>query len=494
MEEETTMEEEMTMNEKLLVSPPDDIYPSPQDPMAVAREIVSDLRRDNKDSIHRWHGYWIGWQGSQWTEIEELQVKALVYKALERAVYRAGKDLKPWQPNRNKVANVAEAMMAVTHLPMSVSPPVWLSTPDVPIRDIVSCSNGLLHVTTRNLESHTPDFFTLVSVPFAYGEDAPEPVRWLSFLNDIWPDDPEAIGTLQEWFGYIMSGRTDLQKILMMVGPPRSGKGTIARILRALIGTLNVAGPTLSSFETNFGLQPLLGKSLAIVSDARLKPGSDKKVIERLLSVSGEDSITIDRKYKEPFTGPIPVRFVIISNEIPKFGDSSGAIANRFIILQLVKDWLGKEDTKLTARIMEELPGIMLWALEGLDRVVRNGYIQEPKSSSWARNILKEVSSPVKAFISERFIKDPKREIETTLAYEEWTDWCHENGIDYVTDKFNFGKDLHAAMPGLRQVSRRDAKGRTRYYRGITLRPEVASKENDGPRTRTARTETGSTR
>ena len=45
---------------------------------------------------------------------------------------------------------------------------------------------------------------------------------------------------LGEWFGYVISGRLDLHKILLMVGPTRGGKGMIARILSALIGHANV--------------------------------------------------------------------------------------------------------------------------------------------------------------------------------------------------------------------------------------------------------------
>ncbi len=44
------------------------------------------------------------------------------------------------------------------------------------------------------------------------------------------------IDVLGEWFGYVISGRLDLHKILFMVGPTRGGKGVIARILTALIG------------------------------------------------------------------------------------------------------------------------------------------------------------------------------------------------------------------------------------------------------------------
>ena len=54
-----------------------------------------------------------------------------------------------------------------------------------------------------------------------------------------------------------------------MVGPTRGGKGVIARILGALIGKRNVCGPTLNSLGGDFGLQPLIGKSLAVISDAR---------------------------------------------------------------------------------------------------------------------------------------------------------------------------------------------------------------------------------
>src|SRR5262249_20330824 len=112
----------------------------------------------------------------------------------------------------------------------------------------------------------------------------------------LWKNDRPSIDLLQEWFGYCLTPDTRIQKMLMMIGPTRSGKGTIGRILRALVGPGNVAGPTLSSLGGTFGLQPLLGKSLSIISDARLSGRSDTaQVVERLLSLTGEDALTIDR-------------------------------------------------------------------------------------------------------------------------------------------------------------------------------------------------------
>ena len=116
---------------------------------------------------------------------------------------------------------------------------------------------------------------------------------------------------------------TGQQKILMIVGPKRSGKGTIARVLGRSVGMANVCAPTFSSLGERFGLQPLLGKTLGIVSDARLSGRTDAAVVvERLLSVSGEDAQTIDRKNLSPVTSRLTARFMILTNELPRLNNA----------------------------------------------------------------------------------------------------------------------------------------------------------------------------
>ena len=143
----------------------------------------------------------------------------------------------------------------------------------VPASEIVACANGLLHVGTRKLYPHTPLFFSTVAVPFAYDPAAPEPARWLRFLGDLWPDDQDshrrAAGILR--LRPVRPHRPAQDPAADRPDP--RGKGTIARILTALVGAGNAAGPTLASLGTNFGLSPLLGKPLAVVSDARLGGG-----------------------------------------------------------------------------------------------------------------------------------------------------------------------------------------------------------------------------
>jgi putative DNA primase/helicase len=217
---------------------------------------------------------------------------------------------------------------------------------------------------------HTPRFFNGTSVPFEYDPDAEPAARWLAFLGELWPGEAASAAALQEWFGYVISGRLDLHKILLLVGPTRAGKGVTARILGELVGRENVAGPTLSSLNGDFGLAPLLGKSLAVVSDARLNGRNASVVVERLLSISGEDTLTVNRKYREQWTGKLPTRLMLCSNELPQLGDASMAIAGRFVPLMLTKSWLNREDHELELALRAELPAVLNWALDGLERLV----------------------------------------------------------------------------------------------------------------------------
>jgi putative DNA primase/helicase len=438
--------------------------------MAVARVLVGEHYSNGHLLLRSWRGGFWEWTGTHWTEVEERRVKSEAYSFTEHAYFDEEGKTKPWEPNRYKIADLLDALRAITHLRENIHSPEWIEAVSAPpAHELVAVTNGLLHVPTRQLLSHDPRLFNLTAVPFAFDPHAPEPTRWLSFLEDLWGDDTQSIEALQQFFGYVISGRTDHHKILLLIGPTRAGKGVIARVLKALVGDGNHAGPTLASLGTNFGLQPLIGKPLAIVSDARLGGANTYQVVERLLSVSGEDVLTIDRKYRDPWTGTLPTRFLVISNELPRFGDASGAIANRFVTLVLKRSWLGRENTNLTAELLEELPGILNWALGGLQQLEAKGRFIEPESSRDSMMALQDLVSPVSAFVRDRC--EPKGEVETKAVYLAWKAWAEDHG-HRVGSAATFGRDLRAVIPGLKVARPELEPGapRPRYYQGIRLR------------------------
>lgn len=456
------------------------VMPPPTDPTAVARRLVRDHHTSGGgDLVLRWwRGDFYGWTGTNWTDIALHKLRAGIYSVLETATYlkkvKKEEIPEPWEPNRYKVADVIEAMQAIVHVDERTDPPAWIVGDDQ--GEVIPTRNGLVHFTEtpRSLTPHTAGLFNLTALPYDFDPDAPEPSLWLRFLKDLWQDDDDSITLLQDFFGYVLSGETNLHKILLLVGPPRSGKGTIARVLTALIGRDNMAAPTLAGLGTNFGLSPLLGKSLGIIGDARLGGPNVFTVVERLLSISGEDTITIDRKYREPWTGRLGVRFMIVSNELPNLGDASGAVANRFLVLALTETWLGRENPALSTQLLTELPGILNWAIAGLDRLRARGYFCEPQASKDAVQALADLSSPVGQFVREECVRGPLHEVTHSDLYLRFRTWCMAQGRDHPPTAAVFGRDLRAAVPGLSSTQGRDGETRYRSYHGIGLRPTGA--------------------
>ena len=458
-----------------------DVLPSPAKPMAVARIFIAQCHtEDDELTLRYWRGAWWGWRRSHWREMEPREVRSELYAFTEHSTYKNDKGmLVAWAPNRHKVGDLLEALGAICILADDTDQPSWLDRRAAGLA--VAVQNELLDIASRELVPHSPLYFNMTSVPFDYDPDAPAPSRWIDFLGELWPDDVAAIDALQEWFGYVISGQLDLHKILLMVGPTRGGKGAIARILGALVGTPNVAGPTLNSLSGDFGLAPLIGKSLAVVADMRIAGRDTNVVVERLLSISGEDTLTVNRKYRDQWTGKLPVRFHIISNELPSLGDASAAVVGRFIMLVTTRSWLGKEDRELEPSLQGELTGILNWALAGLERLaVTNGNrFTHVEAGIEALGVMRDLASPVAAFVRDECEtgKDENgkdREVEAGILYSAYRQWCEDNGHVKAT-KQTFGRNLRAAFPQVRIKRMREGDWklkdeRVRIYEGVALR------------------------
>lgn len=416
-----------------------------------------------------WQSCLYEYTGSAYQEKTIDDTKADIYRFLDGAKVMDNEVIKPYLPNRNRVGEILEALKATVNLRDTLKPPCFMSVGDNQL-EYISVKNGLLDIATRRLIEPTPDFFTLNALPFNYDQDAAAPLEWTRFLKTIWANDRQAIDTLQEMCGYLLSSDTSQQKIFTIVGPPRSGKGTIGRTINALLGADNVCAPTLGNLAQQFGLASLIGKKAAIISDARLSSKADQAAIaERLLSISGEDHQGVPRKFLSDFNGPLNVRFVIFSNELPRLADASGALPSRFILLTMKNSFLGKEDHGLTRRLMGELPAILNWSLDGLDRLNKRGFFIQPDSSKEAAQELADLSSPINAFLRDHCTQGPEHAVSTKLLYTAWCRWCEDQGRDYPGNLQSFGRDLRAAVPGLSTTFPRDKGERIRMYQGIKL-------------------------
>jgi P4 family phage/plasmid primase-like protien len=379
--------------------------------------------------------------GTHYEVIEEATIRSKVYGFLDKCK-KAGKQgaLLPFNPMPASVSAALDAIKSIVHLPNhpNTKPPIWLedyARTKPSASKLVSLRNGLFHLEDSILIPHSLGFFTQNSLPFEYNQSAQCP-EWTNFLQSVWPDDQQSVDCLQEMFGYILSGDTKQQKFFNLIGPRRSGKGTINKVLVSLLGQHNTVAPELGELCDTFGLQPWLGKLLASFTDARAPERNRSAVVSQLLRIVGGDTITVNRKNKEAWNGYLPTRLVIYSNEVLQLTENSNALTGRMIVLKMTRSFFNKEDTDLAHKLEQELSGIFNWAMEGLKRrLSRGGHFSQPESGKEYLELMAELGNPMQPFTEDALEFDPLAFSRKEDVFACWKHWALKKSMSPGTEQ-----------------------------------------------------------
>jgi P4 family phage/plasmid primase-like protien len=311
------------------------------------------------------------------------------------------------------------------------------------------------------------------TLPCDFGLDAARrapPVNWVRYLRSIWGDDREAIDLVHQILGYLLSGRHDYQKIFVLLGPPRAGKGTLLNLIQSIFRD-QATSFKVASLDQTFSLQSMLGKSVAYDPDVRRASSmfkSEGQMVERLLSLSSADTQVVPRKNTTDVVTKLPCRLLLAAN--PPFGltDVGGALASRFVILTFPRSFLGSEDRDLGARLEREIPAIVALALDGLDRLDRVGRFVEPASSAEERASIERAQNPMVAFLEECTETGSGYATECGAMYAAVTKWREANGHKRLSNQA-FGEFMR--QRGFHQERAQVDGSRVRFYDRIRLRP-----------------------
>ena len=443
------------------------------EPRTEAKRLISASEKNGYARIMFWRDRFWFWTKGRYREMTTAEIKNLVSNSASQFWFNIG---------THQVSDIMLHLQALTFIPTEIEPPHWRADQPAGFEalECLAMRSQVIHLPSlaeqREVYSvpASPNFFVTNACQFDVDQEAPRPQAWLKFLDDQWADDPQSIETLQEWLGYLLTSDNSMQKMLMIIGPTRSGKGTIAGVISGLVGEVNVVNPTLGSLATNFGLQPLIAKTVALINDARLSGRTDQAmIVERLLSISGDDPQMLDRKHLQAITCKLLVRFVLFSNELPRLRDNSGAFLGRLIMLRTTKSFLGREDHDLGAKLHDELPGILLWAVVGWHRLKYRGHFLQPQSGTELLRTMGDIASPISAFVRDCCLVDPGAVVTVDTLYDRWKSWCVDQGREkFVTAKNSFCAELLAALPEIRQKRPRQDGDRVNCYQGIELRSD----------------------
>ena len=173
--------------------------------------------------------------------------------------------------------------------------------------------NGVLDLETRKLLPHSSENKLTWCLPYEYNPLARcKPIQ--EWLLTMCGGDRNLVQLMRAYLLGIVTGRTDWQKYLELVGPGGSGKGTFTRMATMLVGQENVHTTTLQKLEkSKFETASIAGKRLVLINDSERYAGE----ISKFKNLTGQDTLPYEVKFKQSKGGFTPDALVIVStNEV----------------------------------------------------------------------------------------------------------------------------------------------------------------------------------
>lgn len=419
-------------------------------PSHLAAEVIS-----NRPLVYAM-GMWLEYRAEKghYLEIDQKALTSAIYRTLDGRSYidKKGATATLYVDTRLS-ANVREAMIHLCLVEEVDDLPFWLPSdegdhyelPDP--ASLLPVSNGLLNWQTGAILPPTRRLVSTNCAAVEFDPLAAEPFSWDMFLDEIFEGDCEQIDLLHEVLGAILTGQHKYQKVYQLFGPTRSGKGTIGRMLVELLGIGAVASPKIRQIaKGSFGLQSLIGKSVAMVTDARLDRGEQTSALtEIMLTTSGGDIQTIERKYKDDFIGYLHAQWLLMSNEPILLSDLTGTVAKRMVLMETRRGFYGQEDPDLFDRdLRPEASGVLNRCLDGARRLASRGRFLTPTSIRNRQAEIVRETSTVAGFANECLSERGAAKTTKDEIYAAYNRYCVGHRRPRVTDNV-FWRDLRAS-------------------------------------------------
>jgi len=341
---------------------------------------------------------------------------------------------------------------------------------------LVNLKNGLLDVQTGAFEKHDPVVMSVIQLNCDYDAAAECPL-FLKFLDEVLP--PENILLIQEFFGYCLIPVTIAQKAFILHGPGQSGKSTVLSVLEKLLGERNVSNIEWQDLGDRFKTANLFNKLANIAADLPARAIEDAAMFKAIV---GEDTITAERKFKNPFSFKPFARLLFSCNKLPYSRDQSDGFYRRPIIIPFARVVAsGSVDKNLKAKLYEEINGIFVWALAGLRRLMENDFtFSENESTRAQMESYKRENSNVLAYVAENCTISPACHIRRELLYQDYKRFCEQNGFKFASQR-NFNREIELNFSSVSRGFYGPETTREKVWRGIGLTVDGWDKNPEMP-------------
>ena len=249
--------------------------------------------------------------------------------------------------NRYRSAHTRTVLDLIQHSPSTAH------ITDNPLAEYVNVPNGMVAWKTGDLLPHSPDYRSTVQLPVEYDPNAKCPL-FEKFIAEVLPPDlyeptGDSPGFIWELIGYTLYSGNPLHVAVLLYGKGRNGKGTLIRVLKALLGERNCSTVGLHQLvENRFRAATLFGKLANLAGDLDSKWLDNTAMFK---AITGGDTIQAEHKYGAAFDfSPWALPFYSTNKAFGSADSSEGWVA-RWVVVPFPTSFMGREDRTLDAKL-----------------------------------------------------------------------------------------------------------------------------------------------
>jgi putative DNA primase/helicase len=265
---------------------------------------------------------------------------------------------------------------------------------------------------------------------------------WKRFVGSV--TEPGDIKILQEFVGYCLHHwGLPFKKALILFGPTDAGKSVFLNVIRALFG--GDESPATSSTSVQYLANERWGAARLVNTAVNIRNDLDGSTIKntgKVKELIAGDALDAERKRKPVFKFSPTAKHCFAANRAPDRSVDDEAFWNRWITVMFPESVpRDKQDPTLESRLIDELPGILNWAIEGYQRLMsQRKFTDEPlpfeNREKWER-----FGSSIEQWINQcteeqadAIVPKWSTDSGTLGAYDSYKAFARRNGLEIESD------------------------------------------------------------
>ena len=297
--------------------------------------------------------------------------------------------------------------------------------------NLIAFNNGVLDIAEDVFTDFSPEYIITNKIPYNYRPEATSDLLD-GVMRKLACNDENVHLLLYQAIGYCFYRRNELRKSFFLLGEKRNGKSTFLDMVGTLLGEDNTANLDLCEIGDRFRTAELFGKLANIGDDINDEWVSNTAVFKKV--VSG-DTVTAERKGKDPFKLKSFAKFFFSANSLPRLGrgKDSRAVLDRLVIIPFDAKF-SKTDAdydpfiKYKLRSPAVMEALIAKAVPALREVLIN---QEFATCEKIKSNIEEfevTNNPILEFFEELdeadYINEPIK-----FVYQKYSSFCLSNNL-----------------------------------------------------------------